>query len=114
MITNRGVHPSEAMMHFHLFQIPLFPKKIRTPWKIFTILPFLVIDHKFGISPLFSLFQYISPLFRENLSFTLLFQISPPDFVQFTCFYILYYVFRFPLHLCITQCTYWTPLITNT
>src|SRR6218665_3957292 len=28
-------------------------------------------------SPLFSLFQYISPLFRENFSFPLLFQISP-------------------------------------
>src|SRR6218665_2071531 len=62
-----------------LFQIfPLFSKKCRTQRKIFTILPFpdkfldflprkfpmtffLVIDHKFRISSLFSLFQYYYP-----------------------------------------------------
>src|SRR6218665_2192893 len=37
----RGVHPSETMMHFPLFQIsPLFSKNFRTLRKIFTILPF--------------------------------------------------------------------------
>src|SRR6218665_2882709 len=47
---------------------------------------FLVIDHKFRISPLFSLYQYISPLFRPNYSFPLLLQISPPVSGKFTCF----------------------------
>ena len=41
---------------------------------------FLVIDHKFRIYPLFSLFQYISPLFYKN---------SP-------AFYILYVYFVSP------------------
>src|SRR6218665_2851000 len=75
---------------------------------------FLVIDHKFLISPLFSLFRCISPLFRENYSFPLLLQISPPVLGKFTCFLHTLRVF-FPstltmMHLCITQCTYWTPL----
>jgi len=41
-VHNEQGHPSpEAIMHFPLFQIlPLFSKKIRTPWKIFKILPF--------------------------------------------------------------------------
>src|SRR6218665_3331852 len=65
---------------------------------------FLVIDHKFRISPLFSLFQYISPLFRENVSSPLLFQISP----RFTQIHLLFTYFTciFPptltmMHLCI-------------
>jgi len=46
---------------------------------------------------------------------SLLLQNVPPDFVKFTWFYILYVYFVFPptftmMHLCITQCTYWTPL----
>ena len=37
----RGVHPSEAMMHFPLFEIsPYFRKKFQTPWKIFPISAF--------------------------------------------------------------------------
>src|SRR6218665_1167235 len=48
--------------------------------------------------------------------------ISPPIFTnfprvfeKFTCSFTYFYVFRFPptltmMHLCITQCTYWTPL----
>jgi len=59
------------------------------------------IDHKFWISPLsplFSLFQYISPLVSK-----------------FTCFLHTLCVSHFPptltiMHLWITQCTYWTPL----
>src|SRR6218665_3862793 len=36
-----GVHPSEAMMHFPLFEIsPYFRKKFQTPWKIFPISSF--------------------------------------------------------------------------
>src|SRR6218665_2755767 len=79
---------------------------------------FLVIDHKFRISPLFSLFQYIFPLFRENYSFPPTFTNFPPVLDKFTCFLHALSVFRFPptltmMHLCITQCTYWTPLAEN-
>ena len=90
---------------------PLFQKKCRTFWNIFPILPFpdkfldfhppkflmtffLVIDHKFRIFPLFSLFQYISTLFRENYSFPLLLQIFPLCFRQihllFTYFTLIF------------------------
>src|SRR6218665_4173142 len=55
---------------------------------------FLVIDHKFRISPLFSLFQYISPLFRENYSFPPTFTNFPPCFRQ--------------IHLLFTYFTYFT------
>src|SRR6218665_465905 len=79
--------PSEAMMHFPLFQIPpIFEKSknFQTLWKIFKILPFSRKISRFSsakisddlvflvIDPLFSLFQYISPLFRENYNFPLL------------------------------------------
>src|SRR6218665_1389728 len=78
----------------------------------------LVIDHKFLISPLFSLFHYIFPyLFRENY-YSPYFYRFPPVFREFTCFLHTLCVFPFPptltmMHLCITQFTYWTPLITN-
>src|SRR6218665_3149624 len=87
--------PPETMMHFPpLFQIfPLFSKNFQTPWKICQLLPFpdkffhfhppkflmtffLVIDHKFRISPLFSLFSYISPSFPKIF-------ISPPTSTNF-------------------------------
>src|SRR6218665_3454466 len=56
--------PSETMMHFPpCFRFPsLFKKKFldfHPPKFLMTF--FLVIDHKFRITPLFSLFQYISP-----------------------------------------------------
>ena len=92
----RGVLPPETMMHFPpYFRFPsLFSKNFQTLWKIFELLPFpekisrfssakisdnlfLVTDHKFQIAPLFCLFQYISPLFRENYYFPLLWKISP-------------------------------------
>src|SRR6218665_2025720 len=146
------------MMHFpSVSDSPLFPKHFLTPWKMSQILPFpetfldfhppkflmtffLVINHKFRISPLFSLFQYISLLFPLHSSFPshfppyfrcfstfppcftkiilspLLLQIFPPLFkANSPTFYILYaYFFTLPTltmsHLCITQCTYWTPL----
>ena len=67
--------------------------------------------------PLFSLFQYISSLFRENYYFPPTFKNVPPVFEILTCFLHTFCVFRFPptltmMHLCITQCTYWTPLST--
>jgi len=77
--------------------------------------PFLVINHKFRISPLFSLFQYISPI-STKLFFSLLLKIPSPCFRQIYVFFKYFMCFSFPptftmIHLCITQCTYWTPLI---
>ena len=78
---SRGVHPSEAMMHYPLFQIfPLFPKNLSDSAENFPqfylfqknsrfhapkfLATFLVIHQKFRISPV-SLFQFIFLLFRE-------------------------------------------------
>src|SRR6218665_2652107 len=85
---------------------------------------FLVIDSELVISPLifektvdFPLFRqkrYISPYFGKIYMFYPIFLISPLDFIQFTCFCLLYVFFASPnltmMHLCIIQCTYWTPL----
>jgi len=95
------------MMHFPLFEIFLvFPNKISDSVEKFHILTFfpknfrfspakisddlfsfLVIDRKFWISPLFLLFQFISPRFWKN--FPLLLQIFPlisSNLRVFTCF----------------------------
>src|SRR6218665_1526978 len=105
------------MMHFPLFRIcPLFPKLFRTPRKISTFLTifYLVIHHKFTISPYFPLSIRFPLLFlKQSLSPTS--ANSSPDFVIFTCLLHALRVFRFPptftmMHLCITKCTYWTPL----
>ena len=97
------------MMHFpSVSDFPLlFPKIFLTPWKISQILPFpekisdfqppkflttffLVIDHKFRISPLFGLFHYISPPDWRKLLFHPYFHKFPPCFgkihLLFTCF----------------------------
>src|SRR6218665_1731735 len=77
---------------------------------------YLVVNHKFRISPLFSLFQYISPCFAKIIISPFTLKNFPPVFQKFTCFLHTLCVFRFPptmmtmMHLCITQCTYWTPL----
>ena len=115
-----------------LFQISPYFRKLFVLWEIFSqfdLFPrqislfssaeisddlFLVIDHKFRISPLFSLFQYISPSFAKMIISSLLWQILPV-LDKFTCFLHTLRVFCFPptltmIHLCITQCTYWTPL----
>src|SRR6218665_131977 len=93
-----------------------FPDKIldfHPPKFLMTL--YLVIDHKFTNFelPLFSLFQHISPLFRQNYYFT--FKNCPPCFLKFTCFLHYFLCILFPptltmMHLCITQCTYWTTL----
>ena len=130
--------PPETMMHFPpLFKISLlFSKKFQTEenfhnftfsrkisWfssvKISDNLLFLVIDHKFRLSPLFSLFQYIFLLFRENYHFPHTLTNFPPVLDKFTCFLHTLRVFRSPptlttMHLCITRCTYWTPLNSDT
>ena len=56
---------------------------------------FLVIDHKFWISPLFSLFQYICPLFSKNYYFSLLWQISP-CFTQIHLLFTYFMCISFP------------------
>src|SRR6218665_1765553 len=85
---SRGVHPPETMMHFppvsdfppifenfsdseENFHNFTFSRQISgfSSAEISDDL-FLVIDHKFRISSLFSLFQYISPLFCENYYFS--------------------------------------------
>ena len=96
--------PPETMMHFPLFQIsPLFLKSFRTfgnffynftfsrkmsslsSAKISDDLLFLVINHKFRISPLFSLFHYISPSVSRKF-FHPTFTNFPPVLGKFTCF----------------------------
>jgi len=95
-----------------LFHIsPYFRTNFRTPWKICPISPFptkfshfhspkffwwpfLVIDHKISNSPLFSLFQYISPYFAK-IFFPLLFQI-PPWFRKIYVFSTYFIRFSFP------------------
>src|SRR6218665_196861 len=73
----------------------------------------LVIDHKFRISsPIFAVSVHF-PLFRENYYFPPTLTNFPP-LHKFTCFLHTLRVFRFPptftmMHLCINQCTYWTP-----
>src|SRR6218665_2694897 len=74
---------------------------------------FLVIDHKF------SLFQYIfPPLFRKIIT-SPYFEKFPPYFSKIHLLFTYFMSISFPptltmMHLCITQCTYWTPLITST
>src|SRR6218665_2718785 len=98
------------MIHFPLFQI--FPSvsekffRLHGKFSNFTysrkilrfssakisddlLFSFLVINYKFGISPLFSLFHYISPLFRKKILFPPAFKNFPPAFVKLTCFYML-------------------------
>src|SRR6218665_959612 len=123
-------------MHFPLcFRFPLFSKNFQALWKICKIVPFpkkcfhfhppkfmmtflLVVDHKLRISSLFSLFQYISPLFCKNYYFPPTLKNFPLVFQKFTCFFTYFMCISLPptltmMHLCITQCTYCTPLIAS-
>src|SRR6218665_3317846 len=67
-------------------------------------------------SPYFPCFNNFPPVSRKLL-FPPYFQTFLPVFKKFTCFLHTFcvHVFLSPLnltmmHLCITQCTYWTPL----
>src|SRR6218665_578824 len=73
----------------------------------------LVIDHKFRISSCFAYFSTFPPCLAKII-ISPYFQKFPPCFRKihqlFTCF-----VCHFPptltmMHLCTTQCRYWTPL----
>src|SRR6218665_4205861 len=113
------------MMHFPpLFQIsPCFRKFLRFFEKFLTFRfssakisddLFLVIDHKFWIPPYFPSFSTFLPLIAKNSYFPPTFTNFPPVFGKFTSFLHPFCVFFLPtlamMHLCITQCTYWTPL----
>jgi len=58
---------------------------------------FLVIDHKFWISPYFPCFSTFPLLFPENYYFPPYFDKLPPVLDKFTCFLHTLRVFRFPL-----------------
>jgi len=115
------------------FPSPLFPKIYQTPWKIFPISPFptkllrfssakisddffVVIDWKCWIFTYFRCFSTF-PLFREIIISLYLFKF-PLWFRKIYVFFTYFMYFLFPpsltmMHLCITQCTYWTPLNTG-
>src|SRR6218665_3975722 len=128
-----GVHPPEAMMHFpSLFQISphifekfsdseenfqnfTFSRKISrfSSEKISDDL-FLVINHKFRVPPIFPVSVHFHPVSRKLLFFPLLLKI-PPCFRKIHLLFTYFTCISFPntltvMHLCITQCTYWTPL----
>src|SRR6218665_3789587 len=118
----RGVHPPETMMHFPLlFQIsPLFSRNFRTLIKIFAILLFP--DKFLDFPPIFPVSIHF-PSVSRKLFFPPTLTNFPLCFTQihllFRSFYIVYVYFVSPhtltmTHLCITQCTYWTPLHSNT
>src|SRR6218665_1404830 len=97
------------MMHFpSVSHFPLFPKKICDSAENVPNLTFSKKHSDFHPPKFLTTFLKSFPSTFENF---------PPDFVKFACFYILHTlrVFRFfptftMMHLCITQCTYWTPL----
>src|SRR6218665_1637412 len=111
---------------------PLFSQNFKTQRKIFTILPFpekFLHFHSpkflmtfFSHRPQISNFPPIFPVSVHfpSVSRKLLFPPTLTNFPsvldKFTCFLHILRVFSFPptltmMHLCITQCTYWTPLI---
>jgi len=103
------------MMYFPpISDFPLFSEYFIHPQKF--LVTYLVIDSEFfNFLPIFAK-SYISPYFGKNYY-------CPPfidfllHFVQFTCLLPTFRAFRFPysltmMHLCIIQCTYWTPLVT--
>src|SRR6218665_1248303 len=118
------------MMHFQMFQIfPLFSKNIKILWEISYILSFpeKISDFhspkflmtffssttNFKFPPYFASFTTFSPLISKNSYFHPTFTHFPPVFGKFTSFLHTFCVHFPPLammHLCITQCTYWTPL----
>src|SRR6218665_3951559 len=125
--------PSETMMHFPpVTDSPLFSKNFRTLRKIFKLLPFtekfidfhppkflkIFFSHRISNFPLIFAVSVHFPLFRENYYSPPTLTTFPPVLHKFTCFLHTLRVFRFPttftmMHLCITQCTYWTPLVKN-
>ena len=105
-----------------LLQISPYFRKMFRVWENFSqfnLFPKNVfIDHKFRIfSLLFSVFQCLSPCFAKIIISPLLWQIFPSFFRQFHLLFTYFTCISFSpytltvMHLCITQCTYWTPLL---
>ena len=102
----RGVHPPLRPWCIYppCFRFPPYFRKIFGLWGKFLYFHppkflmtfFLVIDHKFRISPIFSLFQYIFPLFRKNFYFPLLWQIFPLCFTQIHLLFAYFTCISFP------------------
>jgi len=130
--------PSEAMMHFpHVSDfLPISKKFLNSMENFHNVHNFTFFPNNFSIfhlpkflmtvlfnwlqilnfpSPLFSLFQYISPLFRKSYNFTPYFCIFPSWFRKIYVF-LHTLCFSFPpgltmMRLCIAQCMYWMPMI---
>src|SRR6218665_2462288 len=115
------------MMHFPpLFQIsPPFSKNFKIFWKISKMLPIFICQNFlmtffFSHRPQILNFPPILPVLVhfppdwQKLLFSPTFTNFPSVFGKFTCFLHTFCVFSPPtltmMHLCITQCTYWTPL----
>ena len=106
--------PSEATMHSPCFRFhPYFRKISQTPWKTYPNFTFSrkisrfssakisddFFSHQMTTSfefPVFSLFHYISPLFRKKILFSTYFYKIPSVFGKFTCFLHTLCVFRSP------------------
>jgi len=130
--TGAYIHPG-SMMHFPSVSDSPVSEKIFRLWKIVLILPFLkkilifirqnfwwpFFSHRLQICNFSSHFRSFStfPPISEKLLFPLLLQISPLISLNLRAFYILSVFFVPPTltitYLCITQCTYLTPLINN-
>ena len=125
----RGVHPPETMMHFPLFQISPYFRKIFRLWGKFSQFEkflhfhppkFLMtfFSHRPQISnfaPIFPVSVHVPPCFAKIIISPPILTYFPDVLDTFTCFLHTLRVFRFPptltmMHLCIIQCTYWTPL----
>jgi len=111
---------------------PLFSTNFPTLWKISKMLPFfwkkfpIFIRQNFwwpfshqpqisNVLPIFPVLLHFHPV-SPKLLFPPTFSNFPPVFEKFTCFLHTLCLFLLPptltmMHLCITQCTYWTPLI---
>ena len=131
-VLRRGVHPPWYHDAFppvlernfwlcgKFSQFYLFPKNCsifirQNFWRPFFL---LVIDHKFRFPPYFWIFPLFSlfPPVSEKLLFSLpTFTNSPSCFRKIHVFFTCFTCISFPptltmMHLCITQCTCWTPL----
>jgi len=101
----RGVHPPLRQLYISpMFQIPLFPKNVQTPWKFFPNFTFShkilrissanISDDLFWISPYFRCFSGFPPI-SAKLLFPPIFANSP-SFCKMYVFLHTLCVFRFP------------------
>src|SRR6218665_2587636 len=126
----RASIPPEAIMHYPpCFRFPPIFEKFSDSVENFTNFTFsrkisrfssaeisddliLVTDHKFRILP--PIFP-VSVHFPTKIIISPYFEKFPPVSERFTCFFTCFMCISFSptltmMHLCITQCTYWTPL----